>query len=350
MMENRSFDHMLGWLPGADGRQAGLVYTDAHGVAHETRRLAPDFQGCGHADPDHSWDGSRVAFAGGACDGWLRAGANDDFAIGYYTDEDLPFLGRAARDWTVCDRYFAATMGPTFPNRLYLNAGATDRIANTGAICTLPTIFDRLAAAGLRGANYHSGDLSFLSLWGGKYASISRPYEEFLETCATGRLPEVAFVDPPGEGEATGVSSDDHPFSDIRAGEAWMAATYRAVTTSPAWPRTLLVITFDEWGGFFDHVAPSVAPDADPAHALRGFRVPCLLISPWSRHGGVVSRTFDHTSILRTIEARWRLAPLTLRDASANDLSDALDFSSPDYDAPVYDVPARVPVPCPGDP
>ena len=258
-LENRSFDHFLGWLPFADGCQAGLVYTDRQGGRHATRRLAPDFQGCGHPDPDHSWAGGRVAFAGGACDGWLRAGANDEFAIGYYAGGDLPFLGRAALDWTVCDRYFAAMMGPTFPNRLYLNAGTTDRIENLGTLCTLPTIWDRLA-----------------------------------------------------------------------------------------WPRTLLVITFDEWGGFFDHVPPTVAPDVDPAYALRGFRVPCLLVSPWSRRGGAVSTTFDHASILRMIEQRWKLRPLSVRDETANSLADALDFTEPDLDAPGYEVPDLVPALCAG--
>jgi phospholipase C len=346
-MENRSFDHFLGWLPGADGRQDGLVYLDTHGLPHATHRLAPDFQGCGHPDPDHSWAGGRVEWAGGACDGWLRAGRNDDYAIGYYTEEDLPFLGRAARDWTVCDRYFAATMGPTFPNRLYLNAGVTDRLENTGALCTLPTIWDRLAGAGLEGRYFHSGPVSFLSLWGPKYGAISRPYDEFLAACASGRLPAVAYVDPPSEGEESGASADDHPFGDVRAGEAWLAGTYRAVTTSPAWRRTLLVITFDEWGGFFDHVSPDVAPDVDPNFALRGFRVPCVLVSPWSPGGRVVSRTFDHASILRMIESRWRLAPLSARDASALDLSEALDFSDPDPDAPAYDVPPPPAARCP---
>src|SRR3954468_2494841 len=84
MMENRSFDHLLGWLPGADGRQSGLTYVDAAGVAHPTYPLAPDYQGCGHPDPDHSYDGARVEYDGGACDGWLRAGSNDVYAIGYY--------------------------------------------------------------------------------------------------------------------------------------------------------------------------------------------------------------------------------------------------------------------------
>jgi phospholipase C len=346
-MENRSFDHFLGWLPGADGRQAGLVYTDAIDVPHATHPLAPDFQGCGHVDPDHSWTGGRVALAGGACDGWLRTGANDDFAIGYYTQADLPFLGQAAQDWTVCDRYFAPMMGPTFPNRLYLNSGATDRIENTGDLCTLPTIWDRLADAGLDGRYYSYGTFPFLSLWGTKYRPISRPYDTFLEDCATGRLPTVAFVDAPSAGESSGESSDDHPFGDVRAGEAWLAGTYRAVTTSPAWRRTLLVITFDEWGGFFDHVPPSEAPDVDPTYALRGFRVPCLLVSPWSRRGGVASRTFDHTSILRMIEWRWNLTPLSVRDASANNLADALDFSDPDIDAPDYEVPPFVSPRCP---
>src|SRR5688572_18866386 len=85
MMENRSFDHMLGWLPGAAGQQAGLTYTDAAGMAHDTYPLAPDYQGCGHPDPDHSYEGGRVEFNDGACDGWLRAGRNDEYSIGYYT-------------------------------------------------------------------------------------------------------------------------------------------------------------------------------------------------------------------------------------------------------------------------
>src|SRR6266571_8189138 len=89
MMENRSFDHFLGWLPDADGKQAGLSYFDKNGVRHRTYRLAPDYQGCGHPDPDHSYDGGRVEYDGGACDGWLRAGSNDQYAIGYYVRDDL---------------------------------------------------------------------------------------------------------------------------------------------------------------------------------------------------------------------------------------------------------------------
>src|SRR5690242_2730141 len=126
MMENRSFDHLLGWLPGADGRQAGLTYYDRAGVAHQTHPLAPDYQGCGHPDPDHSYEGGRVEYDGGACDGWLRAGANDDYSIGYYERGDLAFLGQAAPAWTSCDRYFAAILAETYPNRIYQHAAQTD--------------------------------------------------------------------------------------------------------------------------------------------------------------------------------------------------------------------------------
>src|SRR5437764_5567836 len=164
MMENRSFDHMLGWLPGADGKQAGLTYVDRAGIAHATHSLAPDYQGCAHPDPDHSYNGARVEFNGGACDGWLRAGANDVFSIGYYEQRDLPFLGQAAPRWTVCDNYFSAILGPTFPNRFYLHAGVTDRISNLETVTTLPTIWDRLAARRLSG-RYYAGNFAFLLLW-----------------------------------------------------------------------------------------------------------------------------------------------------------------------------------------
>ncbi len=238
MMENRSFDHYLGWLPGADGRQAGLSYLDREGVPHETHALAPDYQGCGHSDPDQSYEGGRIEYADGRCDGWLLAGDNDEFAIGYYTDEDLPFTSQAALAWTTFDRYFAAFMGPTRPNRIYQHAGVTDRIGMTPEISVLPTIWDRLADAGLDGRYYFS-NTSVLRLWGvDKYAGISRSYEQFLADCASGDLPEVSFVDP-RFGGPDGTQGDDHPHGDIRHGQSFLNQTYRAVTSSPAWPSTV---------------------------------------------------------------------------------------------------------------
>jgi len=344
MMENRSFDHLLGWLPDADGQQAGLSYTDAAGVSHPTYPLAPDYQGCGHPDPDHSYEGGRIEYNGGACDGWLRAGGNDVYAIGYYVQNDVPFLAAAAPGWTSFDRYFAGILGPTFPNRFHMHAAQTDRLSNTFEPSALPTIWDRLAAAGLTG-RYYFFDAPFLGLWGLKYASISRTFDRFLEDCANGTLPQVSFVDPKFIDEAAGTSNDDHPFSDIRNGEVFMNTVYTAVTTSPDWKHTVLVITFDEWGGFFEHVPPPLAPiptasaAAGDTDGRLGFRVPCLVVSPYAARGVVSHTPFDHTSILRLIEWRWNLEPLTVRDATANNLAAALDFGKPNRTAPLYAIP-----------
>src|SRR5437660_5365714 len=322
MMENRSFDHFLGWLPGADGKQAGLSYLDANGVAHSTHPLAPDYQGCGHAGPDHSYQGGRIEYDGGACDGWLRAGSNDDYAIGYYAQTDLPFLANAATSWTAFDRYFSAVMAPTYPNRLYMHSGQMDRLDDLLLpLSTLPTIWDRLADHSLP-AKYYFSDFPFLALWGAKYVEISHLIADFFTDAAAGTLPAVSFVDPRFIGEDQGLSNDDHPHADIRNGEDFLNSVYQAVTTSPNWPNTVMVVVYDEWGGFFDHVPPSVAPIPPADAALgsdgrRGFRVPAILVSPWSPRGTIVHDLYDHTSILRMIEWRWNLRPLTVRDSTA---------------------------------
>jgi phospholipase C len=346
-MENRSFDHLLGWLPGADGKQAGLTYTDRDGVKHSTHRLAPDFQGCGYSDPEHTYLGLRVSYDDGRCDGFLRAGRNDAFAIGYYTQRDLPFLGAAAPAWTACDRYFAPIMGPTVPNRMYLHTGTTDRTGDLPLPSGLRTIWDALGEHGVRGRYYRS-TFSYLLLWGTRYLGITRSFPAFLRDCHTGNLPAVSYVDPVYTLSFAGLGNSDHPHIDIRAGEWLIWQVYRAVTTSPAWPRTLLVITFDESGGFFDHVAPAHAPDANPLHSLRGFRVPTILVSPFARRGHVDHGVYDHASILKLIEWRFGLPALAVRDAHANNLVAALDFSHRNLKAPAFNVP-RVDTsrPCP---
>jgi phospholipase C len=337
-MENRSFDHLLGWLPGADGKQAGLTYLDRQGVAHSTHPLAPDFQGCGYSDPDHSYAGSRVAYDNGKCDGFLRAGKNDAYAIGYYTQRDLPFLGAAAPAWTVCDRYFAAIMGPTMSNRMYLHAGRTDRTNDLPLPSGLRTIWDLLAERRIP-ARYYRRNFSFLGLWGTRYLRITRSWDDFLHDCRTGRLPAVSYVEPLYTLPVFGLGSDDHPPSDVRAAEWFMSQVYTAVTTSPAWPRTLLVITFDEWGGFFDHVPPGRAPDVEARYSLRGFRVPTILVSPFARRGYVDHTVFDHASIPKLIEWRFGLRALSARDSAAANLASTLDFSHRDTRAPTFSVP-----------
>jgi phospholipase C len=351
MMENRSFDHFLGWLPGTAAKQAGLSYTDTNGVAHTTHPLAPDFQGCGHPDPDHDYAGGRVEFNNGACDGWLRAGQNDLFSIGYYTQADLPFLGMAATNWTVCDNYFAAIMAGTYPNRVYSHAAQTDRLDNSLAISTLPTIWDRLNDKNIK-ANYYFSDIPLLALWGTKYLGNLHFISSFYDDAAAGNLPPVSWVEPRFVGEIQGISGDDHPHSDIRAGEYFLSKVYNAITKSPNWTNTVLVINFDEWGGFFDHVAPTTAPvpEADRAagdsSGLRGFRVPALVISPWSPRGAVSHSLFDHTSVLKMIEWRYGLDSLTIRDQTATNLAEALDFTAYNTNAPAISAPQFVSLPC----
>jgi len=353
MMENRSFDHLLGWLPGANGRQAGLVYRDASGASHPTYPLAPTlgYQGCNNLDPDHSWEGGRIQYAGGAMDGWLRANS-DLFAIGYYERADRPFFNELAASYTTLDRYHCSILAETFPNRFFMHAAQTPVLHSIPALSTLttpqtiPTIWDRLAAAGVSG-RYFFSDVPFLGLWGDKYLSISRPYAEFLLAAATGLLPAVSFVDPRFIDEGSGSSGDDHPHADIRVGDAFLSQTFRAVASGPKWANTVFIITYDEWGGFFDHVAPplSVAANAvDPPDAngnvLLGVRVPVVVASPWTRAGAsprVRSDLFDHTSILKLIEWRWNLPPLTARDAptsNVTNLAAALDLAHPDRTVP----------------
>jgi phospholipase C len=346
MMENRSFDHYLGWLPGAVRKQWGLRYRDRDGELHGTHHLA-DFQGCDHPDPDHSFEGGRIQLNGGRCDGWLRSGDNDEFAIGYYKAADLDFYRGAAPLFTTCDHYFSAVMAETYPNRFYQHSAQTDRIHNSFDVAAMPTIWDRLADAGVS-RRYYYNDLPFLALWGPTYLPISSPYSQFLADCAAGTLPAVSFVDPRFLDEGSGTSGDDHPHADIRVGQSFLNQVYEAVTQGPGWDNTLLIINYDEWGGFFDHVRPTTAPDATPSAGtnLRGFRVPCLLISPFARRHSIARQVYDHTSVLKLIRWRWRLPALTPRDRAARNLAEVLDFSRRRLWAPTFDVPDVLPSAC----
>jgi phospholipase C len=345
-MENRSFDHFLGWLPNADGKQAGLTFADSAAVSLATHSLSGDYTGCPHPDPDHSYAGARVEYDHGLMDGFLRAGSNDVYSIGYYGERDIPFYGALARNYTACDRYFAAILGPTFPNRLFLHAAQTDRLDDSTSFTALPTIWDRLARAGVS-ARYYFSNVPFLALWGAKYLGISRLYEEFLLAASTGTLPAVSFIDPRYTILDDGTGNDDHPHADIREGDLFLYETFQAVAGGPKWANTVFIVNFDEWGGFFEHVAPprataanNVDTDLVNGKALLGLRVPTVVASPFSRGNPVDSRVsalvFDHTSVLKLIEWRWGLAPLTPRDASTdvNNLAYALDFSQPDATLP----------------
>jgi phospholipase C len=356
MMENRSFDHFLGWLPGAKGRQSGLSYTDGNGVAHNTYRLTT-YTGCGHPDPDHSYAGGRDEYDNGKMDGWLRTTTNDTYCIGYYEEADLPFFAGLARNFTTLDNYFPSILSSTFPNRVFSHAAQTDRLDNSVSISTLPTIWDSLAAAGVSHKYYYS-NVPFLAMWGEKYIGLSALFAQFLVDATTGNLPAVSIVDPAYTLVDAGEGNDDHPHADIRAGEAFLGQVYSAVTSGPDWANTVLIVTRDEWGGFFDTVVPPrmIAPnniDTDLVNgkALLGCRVPVIIASPFSvgkpKSPRIDSTLYDHTSILKLIEWQWNLPALTLRDAHTNNLAHALNFGKPNLSVPALpQVPAPVPSPC----
>lgn len=345
-MENRSFDHLLGWLPNADGKQAGLTFADKNGVSQSTYSLSGDNTGCPHPDPDHSYAGARVEYYNGAMDGFLRAGTNDSYCIGYYGEADIPFYAALARSYTTCDRYFVSILGPTFPNRLFIHAAQTDRLGDSVNFTSLATIWDRLAAAGVSG-NYYFSNVPFTALWGTKYLGISKLYAEFLLAAGTGTLPAVSFVDPRYTILDDGTGNDDHPHADIREGDLFLYQTFQAVANGPKWANTVFIVNFDEWGGFFEHIAPprataanQVDTDIVDGKTLLGFRVPTVVASPFTKGDRdkplVNSLVFDHTSVLKLIEWRWGLQPLTPRDASSDisNLANALNFDHPDATVP----------------
>jgi phospholipase C len=360
MMENRSFDHMLGWMPGARGRQAGLSYKDKNGVSHNTYRLK-SFTGCPHPDPDHSYQGARSEYDHGKMDGWLRTTTNDIYSIGYYAEEDLKFFSAFARNYTTLDNYFPSILSSTFPNRIFSWAAQTDRLDNSTNLSNLPTILDTLAAAGVS-ATYYFNNVPFLALWGSKYLSVSALYAQFLIDAAFGNLPSVSFVDPIYTITDDGTGNDDHPHADMRRGEAFVEEVFNAVTQGPDWDKTVLIVNRDEWGGFFEHIVPprAIAPndvdkDLVKGKALLGCRVPVVVASPFSRGNPnsprINSLLYDHTSVLKLIEWRWNLPPLTKRDASTeiNNLVYALDLKNPNYAVPsLPNVPPPPPKPCHG--
>ena len=388
MMENRSFDHYFGWL--ADDERYIERGKRRHGrkfhVDGETRQEypAPDgtvvptapwlesgdpnpFRGCGHPDPGHSWDHGRAQRDGG----FLAEGSrNDAFALGYYEADGLPFLAKLAREFTVFDHWHASVLTSTYPNRAYLHSAQSGGVTgNTVPVETggydWPTIWDRLGAAGVPAAYYHT-DLPTVLLWGNRLTAFDHPIDDYFTQAAAGELPNVVFVDP---AFLSGNRTDDHPHADIRAGQRFMRDVFRAFAESKHWKNGLFVVTYDEWGGFFDHVSPPVLPD-DRASAVdaenfgqAGFRVPTVVASPFARRGFVDHRLYDHTSVLRFLEWRFLGAPpkgpgkdgdswyLTTRDRNTRNLGASLLVEEPEREVGfdldlALDAPSE---PCPED-
>src|SRR5882757_5167423 len=407
MMENRSFDHFLGWLPGADGRH-DMRFLATDGLVYPNYPLAPDFQGCGYSDPDHSWEGFLIQHNFGRMDGFLQRPTAPDnlpgvtlakantFPIGYYTNHqhdhtrkaqpDLPVIGALAEHYTVLDRYFCSFAGETFPNRFYQHAARTDRDHNSNTISTLPSIWDQLSpipnTQGVPTGAYFFRDLPYLALWGTKYFPFWHPFAQgdtdslgipvttqpFLDMVAQGKLPNVSFIDPTFGGESIGTAADDHPLADIRLGERFIADAYHALANAGYLDNTVFVVTFDEWGGFYDHVPPPrVVDDTDPTtvdhtgdgttptdgrlvpdYGQLGFRVPTIVVSNLARAEVVHHGPFEHASTLKMIETTFGLHSITARDANAQNLGMVLEDRAR-RPVPAGAIPTSAQVPGPAD-
>jgi phospholipase C len=322
-MENRSFDHYLGarklmeGLAG-DGLSATMRNPDVNGLDVMVHRLA-NFR---PNDPAHDWTSVHNQWNQGAMDGFVRAhaGASAADVMGYYAREDLPVTWAMADAFTTCDRYFSSVLGPTWPNRLYLH-GAT----SMGATGNLPvqnfvSLFSRVLAAGKTQKNYFS-DIAWAV---GGYLNLvgNASMQQFFTDAQQGALPSFSIVDPGFFGAG---ANDDHPAHDVRLGQAFIASVYAALRQSPQWNRCMLIVTYDEHGGFFDHVPPPECVDERPDFTRLGVRVPTLVAGPYVRRNQVVSTVFEHSSIVSTITRRFGLEPLNMRAAAAADLSSCID-------------------------
>jgi phospholipase C len=376
MMENHSFDNLLGELSRTRTDVEGLEFDSAGEATNSNpsrvsgpsdvpaKRLANTSQA---KNVTQSWKATHEQINNGDMNGFVSSEHGQTEAMGYYPPSVLPFAYSLANTFTLANRWFCSTPGPTYPNRRFLMAGTAFGGTTSGpdeiikALEKPPangTIFDRLSKHNISWANY-SRDIPMTLVLPRillEHFHHHHRYERFLADCKAGTLPQVSFVDPKmGTLSAIGNALDQIPEEvkaffdrldpgetdedpdDMYYGERWAHETIEAIVRSPVWPRTLLIYTYDEHGGYYDHVPPPVAippDDIPPAespgdYGIYGPRVPAVVVSPYSIPGGVSNTVCDHTSILATIEHKWNLPFLTYRDANAATVADFLDTSQP---------------------
>jgi phospholipase C len=361
MQENHSFDSYFGMLPhrvrsrrnvdgfprlGRDG-QPLIVQEDAAGQRFRAFPMPNACQLNGH--PGQNWIASHTAFDNGRLDGFVRA--SGEVAVGFWDDRTLPFYYSLATHFPVCDRFFCSTLAQTYPNRVFaMAATAAGLIATANPPPEVHPanghIFDLLEGHGIGWADFFT-DLPSPGLFGrawaiarlgknllGPFGTIQGTLAAFGRAVQAGTLPPIVMVETD-----YGHASEENP-QNVQAGETFVAGVVQALMANPkVWERTLVIWYYDEHGGYFDHVPPPPALNpGDGSHPILpagvpsfgddytrlGFRVPAVVVSPWARREFVSHTVFDHTSVLRTIEVKWNLPALTLRDANANDLRECL--------------------------
>ena len=363
MMENRTYDHALGARAleglGGDGLSAGLSNRNMAGTAIAPFAAVPDRMAavptvCDSVDPPHGRAASLAQFNAGAMDGFVteyeKEGGTDGAPMKYLTRDHQPITWALADAYTSCDRWFASVMGPTLPNRAYWHTGTSfglltnDEVINRfSSGVPVPTLYNRLNDAGIDWA-YYSGNIAVAALLAqpGPYQIDVGPNDgtgnvrrfgdhkqgngQFFEDAAAGKLPTVVYIDP-----AFGYN-DDHPPVHPILGQELIASVYTALARSPQWKNCMLVVTYDEHGGYYDHVAPPTTTDdslekfgVDGFQQL-GFRVPTLVMGPYAKQNYVSSVQYDHTSPLKHLQNTFELEPLNVRVDAANDLTDCIDL------------------------
>ncbi|MFO0680851.1 MAG: alkaline phosphatase family protein [Sandaracinus sp.] len=351
MQENRSFDHYFGTMPGVDGLPAGgATNPDADGNPVRSFH-ATDY--C-IADVNHEWTGSHLEYHDGANDGFVTENdPHGERAMGYLDGSDLPFYWDLAQTFAMSDHHHCSVLGPTWVNREFYLAATSFGMTENDAIpaSAFPVdgedrvIFQALDRARISYRIYHD---SVPFIWGPftswALRSEQRAHQSGLESFYTdlenGSLASVVWIDPTW---TTGgvTTNDEHPPANPQRGQAFIRDIVQHVMDSPYWASTAIILTYDEHGGFYDHVPPPAAcPPGDGHDPILGptdyradfdrlgFRVPLIVASPYARTGYVSDHVTDHASILRLIEARFLLPAMTARDANAWAMTDLFDFST----------------------
>ncbi|HXH95972.1 MAG TPA: alkaline phosphatase family protein, partial [Gaiellaceae bacterium] len=335
--ENRSFDHYFGYAPQVQG--AGYGPPPGYGQPDGAGGSFAPYELTALTTPDipHSWAAIHAQWNGGAMDGFYTTDGPN--GLGYYTATALPFYYGLFEDSTLCANYFSSLLGPTWPNRLYFTAGTSGGITTNGVwgkgIFDHPMILDLLDDAGVTwgiyNANWEPIPSDNVFVWWKHYAHDHRTHGSrgsFLADARTGRLPQVSWVIP-----SYTHHSDEHPASDISIGMSLQQELIDAVRQSPLWESCAYLLTYDEHGGYFDHVAP---PQLD-AYGL-GIRVPLWIVSPYAKVGPAESSLpAEHTSTLKLIEALHGLPTL----ASRNHRFDGGTPTGPNYEANGVPAPPR---------